>query len=249
MFYIKQIYKIHKNKPYLFIGSKIRGLLGYSLKDEVCINPSFKCDGCFATKECIFYEMYEKQNSTHHYRLDFNLYENKYKFSLLLFGELQKHKDVVSKAMLVALKEYKDVNYKEKTKKLKLKKRVPQKLKIIFETPLRIKKNNRFATRNIELLDILLSIHRRYLELQNKNYEKIDIDIEYKVEKKLHFKELVRRSNKQNTKMNMGGLMGELIVESISKESYRLLKIGEIIGVGKNCVFGLGKIKVEVMDE
>jgi len=249
MLYIQQRYKISTKKPYLFIGSKLRGVLGYALKDEVCINPSFKCEGCFAISECAFYQMYEKQNSTHNYRFNFKLYENKYKFSLLLFGELQKHKDVVSKAMISALKEYKDIKFKEKIKELKVKKNVPKKLKIIFETPLRIKKNNRFATRNIDLLDILLSIHRRYLELQNKSYKKIDIDTKYKVEKKLHFEDLVRRSNKQNTKMNMGGLMGELIVENISKESYRLLKIGEIIGVGKNCVFGLGKIKVEAIDE
>ncbi len=39
--------------------------------------------------------------------------------------------------------------------------------------------------------------------------------------------------------------MGEMIISNIDKKSYQLLKTGEIIGVGKQTVFGLGKIKVE----
>jgi CRISPR/Cas system endoribonuclease Cas6 (RAMP superfamily) len=45
--------------------------------------------------------------------------------------------------------------------------------------------------------------------------------------------------------MNLGGLMGEMIISDVNKEVYDLLKIGEVIGVGKSTVFGLGKIKVE----
>jgi CRISPR/Cas system endoribonuclease Cas6 (RAMP superfamily) len=45
--------------------------------------------------------------------------------------------------------------------------------------------------------------------------------------------------------MNLGGLMGEILINNADKEIYRLLKLGEVIGVGKSTVFGLGKIKVE----
>ena len=44
--------------PYKFIGSTIRGALGWSLKRVVCINPSFKCEGCFAKDNCLYYDMY-----------------------------------------------------------------------------------------------------------------------------------------------------------------------------------------------
>ena len=113
MTYTKQTYTIKSApKPYLFIGSKIRGAFGYALKEEVCINPTFECKNCFATKECLFFKFYEVQNQTPDYRLDYKLYSDKYKFSLLLFNEAQKEKDVVYKAMMASLTEYKEVAFK-----------------------------------------------------------------------------------------------------------------------------------------
>ena len=246
MTYTKQTYTIKSApKPYLFIGSKVRGTFGYALKEEVCINPTFECANCFAAKECLFYKFYEKQNATHNYRLDYKLYSGKYKFSLLLFNEAQQEKDVIHKAMMASLKEYKEIAFKEKRKTLKIKKG-SKVIKLEFLTPLRIKKQNRFAINDIELLDILLSIYRRNLDLQNLPYKRVEFDTSYKiVSKNLRYQELTRRSNKQNTKMNLGGLMGEMVISNLSKEVYDLLKIGEVIGVGKSTVFGLGKIKVE----
>ncbi len=245
MIYTKQIYIIKDKKPYQFIGSKIRGILGYSLKDEVCINPTLICKDCFALNECIFYKFYEQENIAHDYRLDFKLFSEKYKFSLLLFGNTQKQKDSVSKAMLNALNKHKHIEFKEKQKTLKYK-NYSKIIKIEFLTPLRIKKQNRFATKDIELLDILLSIHKRDLDLQKLPYKKIFIKKDYKtVSKNLRYQEITRKSNKQNTKMNLGGLMGEMVISNVSKEVYDLLKLGEVIGVGKSTVFGLGKIKVE----
>jgi len=245
LIYTKQTYQIKAKKPYLFIGSKIRGTFGYALKEEVCINPSFECKNCFALKECLFYKFYEEQNTAHEYRLDFKLYSQKYKFSLLLFGETQKYKEIIKKAMLNSLKEYKKIDFKEKIKNLK-KKKYSKIIKLEFLTPLRIKKQNRFATKDIELLDILLSIHRRNQELNKLPFKKVEIDTSYTiVSKNLRYQELTRRSNKQNTKMNLGGLMGEMVISRITQEVYDLLKLGEVIGVGKSTVFGLGKIKVE----
>jgi CRISPR-associated endoribonuclease Cas6 len=247
MTYTKLIYNLNTKKPYLFIGSKVRGVLGYALKDEVCINPSLKCDGCFASSRCIFYDMYEKQNLQHNYRLDFKLYDEKFKFSILLFNDLQNHKDSINKAVLASLKEYGDIKTKEKTKTLKYKKHSPI-IKLTFLTPLRIKKQNRFVTRyhEIDINDILLSIHKRDLELSKRPYETLQFHNDLKtVSKYLRYKELTRRSNKQNTKMNLGGLMGEMVLSGVDKKTYDLLKLGEVIGVGKSTVFGLGKFKIE----
>lgn len=245
MIYTKQTYKIKSKKPYLFIGSKIRGGFGYALKEEVCINPAFECQGCFAAKECLFYKLYELQNTTHPYRLDFKLYSKKYKFSLLLFNELQKEHEVIHKAMIHSLQHYKKVKFKEEQKKLKIKK-MPKVIKIELLTPLRIKKGNRFATNDIDLLDILLSIHRRKEALFGKDNQEFMIAKNYKiVSKHLYFQDVTRRSNKQKTKMNLGGLIGEMVVSGIDKQVYELLKLGEVMGVGKSTVFGLGKIKIE----
>ena len=245
MIYTKQTYEIKAKKPNFFIGSKVRGALGYALKEEVCINPTFECKDCFAAKECIFYQFYETQNATHNYRLDFKLHSDKYKFSLLLFAGAQKHKDALHSAMIHSLKEYKQIEFKEKTKNLKEKKH-SKIIKLEFLTPLRIKKQNRFLIKDVELLDILLSIYKRNLELKKQPYKRVKIETNYKVvSKSLRYQELTRRSNKQNTKMHLGGLMGEMVVSGVSKEVYDLLKLGEVIGVGKSTVFGLGKIKVE----
>ncbi len=246
MTYTKLTFDIKAPKPYLFIGSKMRGLLGYALKDEVCINPTMLCEGCFAQKECTFYDMYEKVNVTHQYRLDLKLDSEKYKFSILLFGSLQKDVHRIKQAMLNALKIYKEVETKEKTKELKSHKKIPHIIKLEFVTPLRIKKQNNFAREEIDLADILRSIYRRERELNAEAYEPLRMDEHYTVVmKKFHYQELIRKSNKQQTKMNMGGLMGEMVISGISSEVYRLLKLGEVIGVGKATVFGLGKIKVE----
>ena len=245
MTYTKQTYKIKAKKPHFFIGSKVRGALGYALKKEVCINPTFKCEGCFAAKECVFYQFYEAQNITHKYRLDFKLHSDKYKFSLLLFEDAQKYRDALHRAMMDSLKEHKNIEFKEKTKKFKEKKH-SKIIKLEFITPLRMKKQNRFLLKDVDLLDILLSIYKRDLELQKLPYKRVELETNYKiVSKSLRYQELTRRSNKQNTKMHLGGLMGEMVISGVSQETYDLLKLGEVIGVGKSTVFGLGKIKVE----
>ena len=247
MRYTKLTFQIKsEKKPHFFIGSKIRGMLGYALKDEVCINPSMKCEGCFAAKECVFYEMYEKVNATHKYRLDFKLYDKKYVFSMLLFNTLQAEEKSIRKAMLKALDDNKEIDFKSKEKKFKKSKKGTALLKLTFETPLRIKKQNTFARDDIDLLDILRSIHRRNRDLQGKTHKYLKIEENYKVvSKNLRYQELTRKSNKQKTTMNMGGLMGEMIITSVDKKVYNLLKLGEVIGVGKATVFGLGKIKLE----
>ncbi len=77
--------------------------------------------------------------------------------------------------------------------------------------------------------------------------EKIDFTPIYdEVESKTYFKEQTRRSNRQKTKMQRGGIMGQIRYKNLDKKSYELLKLAEIIGIGKQTVMGLGKIKVEV---
>jgi CRISPR/Cas system endoribonuclease Cas6 (RAMP superfamily) len=43
----------------------------------------------------------------------------------------------------------------------------------------------------------------------------------------------------------MGGVLGEIVLSGVDKNTYDLLKLGETIGVGKQTVFGLGKYKME----
>ena len=45
--------------------------------------------------------------------------------------------------------------------------------------------------------------------------------------------------------MNFGGLMGIIEFEFIDEESFKLLKIGEVVGVGKQVTFRMGEIEVK----
>lgn len=49
--------------------------------------------------------------------------------------------------------------------------------------------------------------------------------------------------------MNLGGIMGHIKIKNLNKESYEVLKLGELLGVGKQTVFGLGRIEVEEINE
>ena len=124
-------------------------------------------------------------------------------------------------------------------------------VKVKFVTPLRIKKENVFLKNdNISLKEILNSIYQRRLSLFGQDHEALPFEVKGEITKKdLRYVELTRRSNRQNTTMNFGGLVGSLEIKGVSKECMELLKLGEIIGAGKQTVFGLGKIETEDMNE
>jgi CRISPR-associated endoribonuclease Cas6 len=261
------------HKASYFIGSTIRGAFGYALKRVTCINPSYQCEGCFGIDECLYYNFYEKKNDFHKYRIDIELGNGKFDFGLYLFneacdglpyilsgietllskngitrnnytfkniyiwlnGELIYNSDSFS-SINIPPKEFKVDNYFKNIK-----------LKIL--TPIRIKKNNRFLKDDIELKDILRSIYQKSQEFETgEKAFKLDYTPEYKtILKSLQYKPLLRKSNRQNKRMNMDGIIGEITLMDIDKRTYELLKLGEIIGVGKQTVMGLGKIKVEEM--
>jgi CRISPR-associated endoribonuclease Cas6 len=273
MRYVKLTIIIDKpaTEPPYFIGSQLRGALGYALKKVTCINPSFKCDGCFGASNCLYYEFYEQKNSAHKYRFDFELGRKYYEFSFYLYeGSVDRLPYVVSAFYMMLQKnglgkervKYEKFNLyinddncllnneikipKNYIKTFEIDK-VCQNVRLKFVTPLRIKKDNRFIRDNkIELKDIINSIYQRQMQLLERNFKKFPYEIIGEIVKKeLHYKELTRMSNRQKTTMNLGGIMGNIEIKNINKESYDVLKLGELIGVGKSTVFGLGKIEVE----
>lgn len=262
---------IIKDKPPYFIGSQLRGALGYALKKVTCINPSYTCDGCFAVSNCLYHEFYEEKNTFHKYRFDFELAKPYYDFNLYLFDSATAKLPYIISAFIMLLtqnglgrdnKTYKDFSifvndiecYKdgkvtlpqEFVKKIQIDK-ICRNIKLQFITPLRIKKENRFLRSDeIELKDIINSIYQRQMKLLGKDFKKFPYEIQGEViSKDIVFKDLTRQSNRQKTTMNMGGLIGQMQIQNLNKESYEVLKVGEILGVGKQCVFGLGKIKIE----
>lgn len=263
-----------KDKPPYFIGSQIRGAFGYALKKVTCINPSYDCTDCFASSNCLYYEFYEEKNTFHKYRLDFELGKDYYDFSLYLFDDTTSKLPYVVSALHMMLSQnglgkdrvtYKnfDMYINDTSSLINGKLQIPkefiktfhidnicQGITLKFITPLRIKKDNKFIrVENLELKDIVNSIYQRQMQLLGKGYKKFPYSIAGKiVNKNLKYQELTRLSNRQKTTMNLGGIMGSIEVEGLNKESFEVLKLGELLSVGKQTVFGLGKIKIEEIE-
>ena len=254
------------NMPYEFIGSSIRGVLGVALKKVVCINPSFECKGCFAKENCVYYDFYESDFAK--FRLKINL-SSKLEFKIILFEETIKEAPFIISAIYKAFKEIGLTkkrlkvddfiilynNEKVYDKEFKRFENKPLQLELNeykknftlkLNTPIRIKENNKFVRNDIKLETILRSINYRFNKLKNREIKKLDFTSEYEeVYKNLYFKDLIRYSNRQKTKMKLGGIMGEIIYKDVDEKTFKLLKLGEIIGVGKQVTFGLGDIRIE----
>lgn len=258
------------DKPPYFIGSQVRGALGYSLKKVTCINPSYTCEGCFATTNCLYYDFYEKRNEFHKYRLDFQLGKDYYDFSLYLYYKTTEKLPYIISALYMMLTQnglgkdrikYEIFNMyindiscinngqinlpRNCIKKFEID-NICQNVVLKLVTPLRIKKDNKFIrSDDLELKDIINSIYQRQMKLLERDYQRFPYEIKGEiVNKNLNYKELTRLSNRQKTTMNFGGIIGEIEIDNISKECFEVLKLGELIGVGKQTVFGLGKIEL-----
>jgi len=266
MKYSKITFKSDFKLSYLFIGSTVRGVIGQALKKVVCINPKYECKGCFAIESCLYADMYEKEFNK--FRLEFEL-GGRLEFSLYLFEELSGKVPYVLSSLYKAFKELgitreririddfkmylnDELVYDGEFKEFKNEPFIfefpsdyEEEITIKFLTPLRIKENNRYVRDDIKLKTLLRNINHRFLRLQNKKITKLEFTPRVEIiNKDLVFKDFTRYSNRQKTKMKLGGLTGE-IKAKVDENTYKYLKLGEIIGVGKQVTFGLGNIKVE----
>lgn len=259
-----------KQRPSFFMGSMLRGAIGHALKRVTCINPSYQCEGCFSAKTCLYYDFYEKKNTTHPFRLGISLNPTRYDFSFYLFEKATASLPYILSAILKAFDE---VGLKKEQLRipitamhvdgvmvydgkqfLSLDAVKPNELfvealhshmTLKFVTPLRIKEQNRYARHSVALHTVVKNIQNRFHQLKGEepagHHHHIKGEI---VRSSLKFIELKRYSNRQKQAMNFDGLKGEIEIEGLDKQSYFYLKIGEIIGAGKQTVFGLGDYRL-----
>lgn len=259
------------SKPAYFTGSMIRGAMGHALKKVTCINPSYKCEGCFSQSSCLYYDFYEKPNSFPPYRFEIELGSAKFDFGLYLFNDACEGLPYVLSALEMTLTQigltkhnhqfsdfhislnnqsiYKNNGFSSfdiLAKTFEVDRFCPN-IKLRLHTPLRIKKNNKFLRDTVELEDILRSIYQKQQEFETgKKAFKLNYEPSYTTTLKLlAYKSITRSSSRQKKRMQMDGIMGEIAVMGIDEQSYKLLKLGEILGVGKQTVLGLGRIEVE----
>jgi len=132
-------------------------------------------------------------------------------------------------------------------------------LTVNFITPTRLKFKNdlvidfTFRMLVFKMLRRVLELAHFHLPAANINWEFHDLlvaaDAVKMVHRDLRWVDWERRSNRQKTEMMMGGFVGEMTLEGEVAPFLDLLRICEIVHVGKGCVFGNGKIEVKSKEQ
>lgn len=126
-------------------------------------------------------------------------------------------------------------------------------IKLEFLTPVRLQKNGVVFVdkEKFQISDIINSILKRYYFIASQfcnsdipEYKNIDLSDITLAENNLYFKYLQRYSNRQKSKQNYGGFLGNIKLKGNLGKILPLLQIGEYLNVGKNTSFGLGKFKL-----
>jgi CRISPR-associated endoribonuclease Cas6 len=130
----------------------------------------------------------------------------------------------------------------------------PPVMRISFITPVRIKYQNRLAKdlefhvlfrnllRRISLLSYFHCGHR----LDDREFKDlIEQARKVKIGKRiLYWHDWERWSNRQETRMKLGGFMGEITYEGDFEPFWPYIRLGEYVHVGKGSSFGLGRYRI-----
>ncbi len=124
-------------------------------------------------------------------------------------------------------------------------------------TPLRLKIRNGLAG-TVTFRELVFAMLRRTLELAWFHVPGAEVDWHFRplldqadairCTPHLTWHDQERYSNRQQTKMLFGGLLGRLDLEGDLTPFVPLLRAAEILHVGKGATFGLGRIAVEGRD-
>ena len=124
-----------------------------------------------------------------------------------------------------------------------------------LETPLRVKVRDRLGGRPT-FRDLAFNMLRRVLELAHFHVSGAAVDWSFRaflgqadavrtVEADLRWHDWERWSQRQQTSMKLGGLVGRLVLEGDLRPFAALLGAAEVVHVGKGATFGLGKLALE----
>ena len=123
---------------------------------------------------------------------------------------------------------------------------------IKFLTPTRLKFRNQYSM-DFTFRMLVFKMLRRVLEIAHFHVPDAEPDWEFHslleeadkvqiVKRNLSWEDWRRYSNRQQSEMEMGGFVGEIVVDGELEPFSKLLRVSEVIHVGKGAGFGLGKI-------
>ena len=129
---------------------------------------------------------------------------------------------------------------------------------IRFLTPARMKSRGKLLTPETFDFRVFISqLHNRLFNLALFHGEKVGLDRRWKeeveplldgvqvAERDLHWYEWERYSGRQETRMKMGGIVGTVAFQGEIAPLWPLIRMGEVLHVGKASSFGLGQYVIE----
>lgn len=124
------------------------------------------------------------------------------------------------------------------------------KLDLEFISPFRIKYKNSLCDK-FYLKPFIRNLYQR-VDFFCKYFEQNEVKVEepdnldpIEVKSNMKWIENPRRSGRQNQRMSLGGLIGNVNLQNLAPKIFALIKMGEIIQVGKQTTFGLGRYKIK----
>jgi hypothetical protein len=125
---------------------------------------------------------------------------------------------------------------------------------LTFATPLRLRVRHRF-TDQLRFRDLAFAMLRRGLEMAHTHVPGAAVDWHFQpllekasqvrlLESNLHWHDWERWSERQQSAMKLGGLIGKVTLEGEMASFGPLLRMAEVIHVGKGATFGLGRVRV-----
>ncbi len=127
-------------------------------------------------------------------------------------------------------------------------------LALRLATPLRLKVRGRLVVQP-GVRDLVLAMLRRTLELAYVHLPGAQLDWDLRlwleraddvrvVRQDLRWHDWERYSHRQGTRMKLGGVIGDIVLEGHLAPFAGLLRTAEIVHVGKSASFGLGKVEL-----
>lgn len=133
--------------------------------------------------------------------------------------------------------------------------RAPEEVTLVFDTPLRLRRDGQvLGIDALRVQDLLMGLLRRVayvVELQLGST--LDVDFAalgahastIEGERRLAWRDWTRRSNRQQQRMVLGGAVGTWTLRGDLAPFWPLLYLGQWLHVGKNATFGLGRYRME----
>ena len=244
-------------KPSSFIGSALRGAFGHALKEKSCVNPTYNCKGCFAKERCLYYEFYEQSSGYKPFCFVVEVYQYSYDFSLILFFQEEQKEDMrlILDALSLMLQKYGLERSHHLFMNATFNINTVSPLNNIYVlnnsstvyikslTPFILKHANEKLIKEISLEDILSSLCKRkaFFE-EGKAHAKLSFTPSYElISSHSKYQKTFRYSDAQQKKIPIEGYSVMLVIKNLDKESYKLLKYGELVAVGNDTVRGYGR--------